>query len=96
MSRRPADMTTIVDLTHAKGTGPVRTQRPVYVDLLPPCNKACPAGENIQAWLALAQAATIAAPGKRWCGTMQCRPFTAASAITAARISATARTSTLL
>ncbi len=56
MSRRPADMTPIVDLTHAKGTGPVRTQRPVYVDLLPPCNKACPAGENIQAWLALAQA----------------------------------------
>jgi NADPH-dependent glutamate synthase beta subunit-like oxidoreductase len=49
-------MTPIVDLTHAKGTGPVRTQRPVYVDLLPPCNKACPAGENIQAWLALAQA----------------------------------------
>jgi NADPH-dependent glutamate synthase beta subunit-like oxidoreductase len=32
-------------------TGPVRTQRPVYVDLLPPCNNACPAGENIQGWL---------------------------------------------
>ena len=32
--------------------GPVRTQRPVYVDLLPPCNAGCPAGENIQAWLA--------------------------------------------
>jgi formate dehydrogenase beta subunit len=31
---------------------PVRTQRPVYVDLLPPCNAGCPAGENIQAWLA--------------------------------------------
>jgi NADPH-dependent glutamate synthase beta subunit-like oxidoreductase len=28
----------------------------VYVDLLPPCNAACPAGENIQAWLAHAQA----------------------------------------
>jgi NADPH-dependent glutamate synthase beta subunit-like oxidoreductase len=25
------------------------------VDLLPPCNAGCPAGENIQAWLALAQ-----------------------------------------
>ena len=23
----------------------------MYVDLLPPCNAACPAGENIQAWL---------------------------------------------
>jgi formate dehydrogenase (NADP+) beta subunit len=37
-------------------SGPVRTQRPVYVDLLPPCNAGCPAGENIQAWLALAKA----------------------------------------
>lgn len=40
---------------HHQGTGALRTQRPVYVDLLPPCNNACPAGENIQAWLALAQ-----------------------------------------
>lgn len=30
--------------------------RPVYMDFLPPCNHACPAGENIQAWLDLAQA----------------------------------------
>ena len=30
--------------------------RPLYVDRLPPCNAACPAGENIQAWLAEAQA----------------------------------------
>jgi len=47
---RPADLA-----QHGKGTGAVRTQRPVYVDLLPPCNNACPAGENIQAWLAHAQ-----------------------------------------
>ena len=32
-------------------TGSWRTSRPVYVDRLPPCNNACPAGENIQAWL---------------------------------------------
>ncbi len=50
------DMTPTVDLIRQRGAGPVRTQRPVYVDLLPPCNVACPAGENIQAWLALAQA----------------------------------------
>jgi NADPH-dependent glutamate synthase beta subunit-like oxidoreductase len=50
------DMTPVVDLTGDKGTGPVRRQRPVYVDLLPPCNDACPAGEHIQGWLALAQA----------------------------------------
>jgi NADPH-dependent glutamate synthase beta subunit-like oxidoreductase len=28
----------------------------MYVDLLPPCNAACPAGENIQSWLAHLQA----------------------------------------
>jgi NADPH-dependent glutamate synthase beta subunit-like oxidoreductase len=33
-----------------------RTERPSYVDRLPPCNHDCPAGENIQAWLQLAQA----------------------------------------
>jgi 2-oxoacid:acceptor oxidoreductase delta subunit (pyruvate/2-ketoisovalerate family) len=32
-------------------TGAWRTERPVYVDLMPPCNDACPAGENIQRWL---------------------------------------------
>lgn len=36
--------------------GPQRSQRPVYVDLLPPCNAGCPAGENIQGWLALVRA----------------------------------------
>lgn len=37
------------------GTGGVRLQRPVYLEHLPPCNVACPAGENIQAWLTRAQ-----------------------------------------
>lgn len=32
-------------------TGSWRTEKPVYVNLLPPCNQACPAGENIQQWL---------------------------------------------
>ena len=32
-------------------TGTWRTERPLYVDRLPPCNNACPAGENIQQWL---------------------------------------------
>jgi NADPH-dependent glutamate synthase beta subunit-like oxidoreductase len=49
-------MTPLVSLARQKSTGPVRTNRPIYVDLLPPCNNACPAGEDIQAWLALAQA----------------------------------------
>jgi NADPH-dependent glutamate synthase beta subunit-like oxidoreductase len=57
ISSTPKDLTRPADLLkHGKGTGPVRTQRPVYLDLLPPCNNACPAGENIQAWLAQVQA----------------------------------------
>jgi len=35
----------------ANHTGTWRTMRPEYVDRLPPCNSACPAGENIQGWL---------------------------------------------
>ncbi len=35
----------------ANHTGSWRTVRPVYIDRLPPCNNACPAGENIQVWL---------------------------------------------
>lgn len=35
----------------ANKTGSWRTMKPVYVDRLPPCNHACPAGENIQQWL---------------------------------------------
>jgi NADPH-dependent glutamate synthase beta subunit-like oxidoreductase len=51
------DMTPVPDLRHERSrAGPVRTRRPVYVDLLPPCNANCPAGENIQAWLAHAEA----------------------------------------
>ena len=55
MIGRPADLTTPIDLGAEPGTGPVRERRPLYVDLLPPCNQACPAGENIQAWLAAAR-----------------------------------------
>ena len=56
MDAKWSDMTPVVDLTREKGAGPVRVRRPIYVDLLPPCNHACPAGENIQGWLDLAQA----------------------------------------
>ncbi|MGR9051401.1 MAG: FAD-dependent oxidoreductase, partial [Gammaproteobacteria bacterium] len=57
MIKKPADITRPADLSrHDHGTGPIRSQRPVYQDFLPPCNNACPAGENIQAWLALVQA----------------------------------------
>ncbi|MFM2139179.1 MAG: hypothetical protein RJA57_1486 [Bacteroidota bacterium] len=56
----PNDITRPVDLlTHTEGTGHLRQRRPVYIDFMPPCNSACPAGENIQAWLALAQAGDV-------------------------------------
>jgi NADPH-dependent glutamate synthase beta subunit-like oxidoreductase len=35
----------------ANRTGSWRTFKPVYLHRLPPCNAACPAGENIQEWL---------------------------------------------
>lgn len=53
---RPTDYTPVVDLVAERGSGPIRERRPIYVDLLPPCNNACPAGENIQGWLGYAQA----------------------------------------
>ena len=54
---RPAhDLTPAIDLTLHHGSGPFRTRLPHYVSLKPPCNHGCPAGEDIQAWLAFAQA----------------------------------------
>ena len=56
VSARRRDLTPLPDLAHDRARGgPVRERRPVYVDLLPPCNAGCPAGENIQAWLAHVQ-----------------------------------------
>lgn len=50
------DLTTETDLQdHGVGTGAIRNKKPLYVDFFPPCNNACPAGENIQSWLSLAQ-----------------------------------------
>src|ERR1700761_8506192 len=55
MSGPPPDVTPLPDLVHRRlGAAPVQARRPVYVDLLPPCNSGCPAGENIQAWLGFA------------------------------------------
>jgi len=51
LEKKRVEMTPVPDLHKAKRTGPDRMERPIYLDLLPPCNEACPAGENIQAWL---------------------------------------------
>jgi 2-oxoacid:acceptor oxidoreductase delta subunit (pyruvate/2-ketoisovalerate family) len=47
----PFAITLDVGTSLANRTGSWRTSRPLYVDRLPPCNNACPAGENIQSWL---------------------------------------------
>ena len=57
MTEPRRDVTPLPDLVHGHSrAGPTRERRPLYVDLLPPCNAGCPAGENIQAWLAHTQA----------------------------------------
>jgi NADPH-dependent glutamate synthase beta subunit-like oxidoreductase len=52
----PFGITLEVGSSLANKTGSWRTERPVYRDLMPPCNNSCPAGENIQRWLYAAEA----------------------------------------
>ena len=51
LMEKPFAITLDVGSSRANKTGSWRTERAVYVDRLPPCNHACPAGENIQQWL---------------------------------------------
>ncbi len=51
MANKPFAITLKPGTSLANLTGSWRTARPVYLDRLPPCNNACPAGENIQGWL---------------------------------------------
>ncbi|MEO8091730.1 MAG: NAD(P)-binding protein [bacterium] len=48
---KPFAITLDVGSSLANKTGSWRTERAQYVDRLPPCNHACPAGEDIQGWL---------------------------------------------
>jgi NADPH-dependent glutamate synthase beta subunit-like oxidoreductase len=48
---KPFAITLDVGSSLANKTGSWRTEVPAYVHRLPPCNHACPAGENCQAWL---------------------------------------------
>ena len=52
---KPFAITLDVRSSLANHTGTWRSERPVYVDGLPPCNHACPAGEQVQAWLYAAE-----------------------------------------
>ena len=48
---KPFAITLDIGSSRANKTGSWRTERAVYTNRMPPCNDACPAGENIQAWL---------------------------------------------
>ncbi|MBP7972298.1 MAG: NAD(P)-binding protein [Candidatus Nanopelagicales bacterium] len=48
---KPFAITLDVGSSLANKTGTWRTERPIYTNSMPPCNNACPAGENIQGWL---------------------------------------------
>ncbi len=61
MSEHPFAVTLEAGSSRANLTGSWRVERPVYVDRLPPCNDACPAGENVQHWLYDAEAGSYEA-----------------------------------
>ncbi len=72
--QKPFAVTLDPGSSRANHTGSWRTSRPVYVDNLPPCNGACPAGENIQAWLFHAEAGAYEAA---WRVLVRDNPFPA-------------------
>lgn len=51
MMDKPFAITLDVGSSRANHTGAWRTERPVYVRNAAPCGTACPAGEDVQAWL---------------------------------------------
>src|ERR1022692_1376774 len=63
--------------SRANHTGAWRTERPVYLSGLPPCNNACPAGENIQQWLYHAEEGGLEAYESAWRQIMADNPFPA-------------------
>jgi len=65
MKRKPFAITLDPGSSLANHTGNWRTQRPEYLDRLPPCNDACPAGENVQGWLFHAESGDYEAAWRR-------------------------------
>jgi NADPH-dependent glutamate synthase beta subunit-like oxidoreductase len=76
MTARPYAITLDVGSSLANKTGTWRTERAVYIDRLPPCNHACPAGENIQQWLYEAEEGG-AGYERAWRKIMEDNPFPA-------------------
>ena len=74
MKSKPFAITLNVGSSLLNKTGSWRTERPVYLDRLPPCNNACPAGEDIQQWLFLAEEGRYE---EAWYQIMEDNPFPA-------------------
>jgi 2-oxoacid:acceptor oxidoreductase delta subunit (pyruvate/2-ketoisovalerate family) len=74
---KPFAITLDVGSSRANHTGAWRTERPVYVHNLPPCNNACPAGENIQQWLYDAEEGGLERYEAAWRQIMEDNPFPA-------------------
>jgi NADPH-dependent glutamate synthase beta subunit-like oxidoreductase len=71
---KPFAITLDVGSSLANKTGSWRTERPEYVRRLPPCSNACPAGENVQAWLYHAEEGAYE---RAWRQIMEDNPFPA-------------------
>ncbi len=74
MKSKPFAITLDVGSSLLNKTGSWRTERPVYLDRQAPCNNACPAGENIQRWLYLAEESRYE---EAWREIMEHNPFPA-------------------
>jgi 2-oxoacid:acceptor oxidoreductase delta subunit (pyruvate/2-ketoisovalerate family) len=74
---RPFAITLTPGSSRANHTGAWRTERPVYTRNLPPCNDACPAGENVQQWLYHAEEGDEDSYESAWRQIMADNPFPA-------------------
>ena len=94
LMERPFAITLDVGSSRANHTGSWRVERPVYVDRLPPCNDACPAGENSKPGSTTPSPATTRRRGAASSRTTRSRRPWGGSATTRARRRATAARST--
>lgn len=71
---KPFAITLNLNSSLANHTGSWRVEKPEYVHRMPPCNNACPAGENIQNWLYIAEDGSYEAA---WRALIEENPFPA-------------------
>ncbi len=71
---KPFAITLNIGSSLANHTGSWRTERPTYVHRMPPCNNACPAGEDVQGWLYEGEAGNYE---RAWRNLVKDNPFPA-------------------